>query len=185
MAEKHGADLTFQGAIKVQCDYMLGQAQRVQERGYCVILSNLNPDLQPETLKFPYGYMSGGFSNMMRTWNSKRGTHYLSVYVRLLEPEKMFDGGLTFKCDIPNRFWSRELIASLQVVSKFRKWVKTTDPDRNRKYIWRGHGLFQLDEGTETYEVVGANKAALESFLRILEMPQHRKLLLGNSRAKL
>jgi hypothetical protein len=170
----------LEAAVAIQCEWLMKQARRAAQHGYYLSITGLNKYMEAAELQFPFSYIGGGMSQLIDAWNAENKTRILKVVVSPKDTELMLRGPLVFSCDIPKRAWSREIIAALQLISAFKKhipWKERTGPSPT----YQGAGLLKVEERSDLYVVRGESSDALQGFLRILEMPQHKKLLTGHS----
>jgi hypothetical protein len=185
---------TFTEAVQLQTQIMLNVARRLDEKGYAVILYNLNRDGENE--RYLYNYLGGALPRLLDDWaRYKWGSGPLAkrrrpviVHIHpdpihweaVLSTGKVMEHPFTFTCSIPNRVHYREIHATLELMSS------------KRKHRWRGEAqgtgvlvrvgkmrTTEKESASDSLEYRGSTKDALEVLLRVLEMPQHRKILLG------
>jgi hypothetical protein len=164
-------------AVAVQCDWLIKLSKRVAERGYCVCVVGLNNDMAPDHLQYMFSYMAGGFTQLLDNWNNTYGTRYLKINVSPNDKVALLDGEVSFSCIIPKRVWSRELLAALSLCSAYKKHKSWKERQVSGPPKYEGSGLFSITESSDFATVNGSSKLGLQTFLRILEMPQHRAAL--------
>lgn len=188
MAETSQAQ-TFTGALQLQCDIILKIARRLDEKGYAVVAYKMNPDASHE--RHPYTYLLGALARFATDWGEvvskhrSRVTARRPIFVNVWPQEwvgtarqdlevvrrtgRVFDHPFTFRCMIPVRVRYREIHAALAVMTHKANAFggqQVTDRLNSRKR-------------SDTIEYMGSTRDQLEILLRVLEMPQHQKILLG------
>lgn len=167
--------MTFNETIETQCAHLRAVGKRIDERGYCVILHGVNRE--GENPKLPHGMMSFTVNRMVRQWAKagRRKVAVVNVHVYPQDKQKVdkgtspFDCRLTFECTVPRSRHLRPLVAVLEMAS-------TTQ--RGRSGSTTGVGFLRSTELSDRFEFRGDGREALESVLRVLEMPCHREMLL-------
>lgn len=180
---------TYTEALQKQCDLMLKIAKRLDEKGYAVLFHKLNPVAAHE--QHTYAYFLGAVTRFAGDWSEfrsrgrSRRTVVHPVFLHVWPQEwcgtvrqdielvrrtgKVFDHPFNFRCQIPVRVRYRSIHASLAVMTNnVKRGERATTSDR-----------LNVRPLSDTLEYVGDTKDQLEILLRILDMPQHRKILLG------
>ena len=165
-------------ALEAQFAIMRVQAKRADERGYMVLVHGLNPDAND------YGFLYAGFSMGLQKFfeaRRARGSGRRIVVVNVYPAQaaaitgKPFDGPLHFSVELPRtRSW-RSICATLALMS-----AKNVRNQSGWAYEKRGTGVFTWTEKSGSHEYTGDGRTALETLLRILEIPQHRDAMAGN-----
>ncbi len=186
---------TYTEALETQCKIMLNIARRLDEKGYAVIVHRLNTDAAHNG--FAYTYLLGGLNKYLSEWADKdaegqsRATRKRPIIVDIWPKVKEYDKAamkwdefdispwrlgkmlstpFTFRCQIPERVRYKELHSSLQLMSAVVK-------GRNAYTTAQAALLAVRVSGCVEYK--GDSKSQLQILLSVLEMPQHRKILLG------
>ena len=164
----------YADALRVQCEAMLTQAKRADERGYCVLVHGLNSGALDN------GFLYGPFAGALLRWlEERRSNAARRVAVVNVFPEaaaattgKPFDGALSFSLELPKtRSW-RPICSAIELMSAKRERVEGV-------YQTRGTGVFVWKPMSSCHHYSGSGRTALETLLRILEIPHHRRIMTG------
>jgi hypothetical protein len=174
---------TFTEALDAQVALMRDIAQRVDARGWGLIVHRLNMD--GRTPSHLYKFLSGGLQQFIIDYSSEAGMRPVLVHVW---PDKWMLGDwkaldkvpttvealaldITFTARFDNLKHFGPIFAALELMS--------AEQIDNKQTATKGAGpLVRLE--TPTYvEFRGRGKTALQVLVRVLDMPQHRKLLMS------
>lgn len=167
--------MSFSDTIETQCAHLRAIGKRIDERGYCVILHGVNRE--GENPKLPYGPMMYVTDRFVKKWAkaSRRKIAVVNVWVHHKDKGRV-DGGMNpfdcnpvFECSVPRSRHLRPMVAVLEMSSTTQK---------GRRGTTTGVGFLQGTELSDRFEFRGDGRVALESLLRILDMPCHREMLL-------
>lgn len=166
--------MTFSETIETQCAHLRAIGKRIDERGYCVILHGANRE--GENPKLPHGMIAFAASRMVHQWAKSHRRKIAVVNVWVTGKDKLavdkganpFDGGVFFTCNVPRSRHLRPLVAVLEMSSTTQK---------GRSGATTGVGFLRRTELHDRFEFKGEGREALESMLRVLEMPCHREML--------
>lgn len=168
---------TAADALRAQFEIMLTQARRADERGYMVLLHHLNPDAND------YGFLYGSFNAALTRFLEDRRAHGRGRRIAIVHvwPEKdavltgkPFDGVLSFSIELPRSREYRPLCDALGLMSA--RMIRIEGSKRTREK--RGTGIFTWTEKSSVHEYSGTGRTALETLLRVLEIPHHRSILI-------
>jgi hypothetical protein len=165
---------TFQEALDIQAAYLTQAGKHAAEHGYIVTINANVKDIAPNTIRFPFSFFNGALDEFVKEWNKAKGSHILIV--GLVPGDQNVN---SFYCNIPNRFWSKGLVASIEILSRTRKG------GHDKPTSAQGSSLFDMVQFTTHYRVTGMGNNAIKSFFNMLDMPHNRAMLLGKGRREL
>lgn len=167
--------MKFEQAVQRQCAHMIRLAQRIDERGYGVMVHGLNKS-QSSSL-WPYSYYVGGTNRFYDAWRTefKRKTVLVHVWPKVNGDQLLteIDGKwqereFRFYLNVGRAVKLRPIIAALELMAETRK---------GRFGATRGGGILSCTQLSDRFEFTGSGRAALTTVLRVLEMPHHREIL--------
>jgi hypothetical protein len=166
---------TYTEALETQCKIMLNIARRLDEKGYAVIVYFLDEDGKHEN--YGYTHLLVSLKSFLKDRGRPRPT-LIEVFPSgrgnpaMMEAARrdLKSADFSFRCVIPNRKKYQELHASLGLMSSTQK---------GRYGVRTGNGVLRAEKYQDSIRYQGSDKDALTVLLATLEMPQHRKILLG------
>ena len=164
-------DETFEDAVQSQCALMMTEARRVMERGYAIMLTGFNRDADNNERMF--GYLHGGFDEYLKQWNATHKHTYLLVTIAKAQPSAV-ESGFVASFRVPKIKKFQPMIVAFDLVSANSSRRHHTQRDRSKTFIY-----FDM---TDNVEYRCYDKASLQIALNILNMPQHRMILVKPGR---
>jgi len=184
---------TFTEALTKQTTIMLNLARRLDEKGYAVVVHFLNRDGSHEN--HPYGYLATSTDRFLSEWADNtsvgvpRATRKRPIIIHVIPTQqewvsgqiigydmtpwrngKMLTTPFQFRCKIPDHVRYRPINSSLELMSSIKK---------GRHGGAMGNGVLSAVRVSGYVEYQGDTKTKLEILIRMLEMPEHRKILRG------
>jgi hypothetical protein len=158
-------------ALQAQFSMMMLQAKRLDERGYCVLVHGLNKDASNDSGLY------NQFSGAMLSWLEQRRQHGArrAVVVHVWPDLATFTPAdpfvdVTFNVTLPRRIAWRPLVSAIEIMS-----AKVVS-DKGHRFT-RGNGVFAWEELSSFHKFSGHGRTALETLLRIFELPHNRRIL--------
>jgi hypothetical protein len=173
---------SFTEAMETQLQIMRGLVEQLDRRGYCLHIGSRNNDARDN--KYLYKYFSGSIKDFLRTWSEgrrrkRRYPIFITVHIEG-DAERWMDGDFSFVVKIPDRHHFQIINLALEYVS--REAGKGRNADRT--ILANDAGLLTRHKMSDTIQYRGRNKASLRLLLGVLEMPDHKAILLtGDSGA--
>jgi hypothetical protein len=164
--------LSVMRAFRRQTAIMEAAIQRLEDKGYLITLHGLNRFAEDD--RYLYRYFLGALDDWVLTWSKKQGRRFIVVRVfpQPKDNQSPLDGKLTFAFRVRRLVVYRPLIATLNLMSQQKA---------RRSSETRGTGFLLGIQGSDYCEYRGTDRSALKTVLNILEMPQHREILLSRS----
>lgn len=155
---------TFTEVTKVQCDAMMGAAKRLDEKGYLLAFFNYYDPryhARQKNPKLPYDAINKVLWAMFQTWRKEHGRRVISILVwpdggtdrtKMAGP---FDCDFLFEVVVPRTTRLRIITTALGFI--------LPKQDKSSGFTFKGRG-----------------KVALQNVIKILDMPDHREMLVTN-----
>lgn len=163
---------TYTEALETQCKTMLNIARRLDEKGYAVIVQGrANIHMVNAAASFFYTFAKEQWGEGPLAQRIKP----IFVHVYTKNPAQPKDTMTSVICMFPNRRHYKPIITSLMMFSRKRK-------HRSKGGGVEGAGFIEAETDSNWVHFRATNNDCLSAFeviVRHLEMPQHRKILLG------
>jgi hypothetical protein len=162
---------SFAEDMRQQVAILQHMADCITERGFCISVNAENR--YSDRPQFLFSFMTGGFREMTREWGHRRGHTPLIIHVahgKSSVPPDEYAEALTdplyFSCVIEPLAKLRPIMVAIEIVAE-----KTTMHGPIGKTL-------QYYEDSDKISIRGNSRLQLETLVNILNMPQHRKILL-------
>lgn len=183
-------DDTFASMVAAQAQILMHASKRLDTHGYLVTIGGLNKDGKDN--RFGFGYMIGGLHEMARAWAKAKNVETVIVNVwpddsdisAIREDGKPLDHGFHTNVVLRPVRRYKPIISSLEL---FSAKMEALDPEKRKRKLKTGvryrsgTGVLTMTEQTDNVAFYGPGRAALETIMRVLNMPDHRHLLRGGA----